>query len=131
VKRLVTILNDELSMNLRITWAPLEQEVYVMRGEYKPAPVEKKPRRLEVSGPFPDFVRGVAGWIKRPVISEAPNPPGDQLQWHGPLEDIWAIDRGDDAESVERLLRHITAQTGFSFTKERREASVWHVERLK
>jgi hypothetical protein len=128
VKRLTAVLNDELSIDIQIRSVPNEQEVYVMRGEYKPSPTEKKPRRIEVSGQFQEFIDCLSGWIEHPIISEVQQPPASEIHWYAQLEDVWAIERENKAESVEQLLEHITRQTGLSFTKEMREASVWRVE---
>ena len=81
------------------------------------------------SGDFDRFLNDVGQYIHRRMASGVLNPPKDLPQWayNGGLPGF----EPDEEHDLANVLKHITEQTGLTFTEETRSVPVLFVERAK
>ncbi|MGQ0633099.1 MAG: SUMF1/EgtB/PvdO family nonheme iron enzyme [Planctomycetaceae bacterium] len=159
VKQLERILNDELSLSIRLRFREVEREVYVAEGNYHHAPLpgrEGKGKliltdetreidRIEIygkelvpnsgggggSGPFPMFLDWLGRWISTPIVSEVKSPPADWLGWVLHAQEPVTPKTEAEDHDPKLVLPNISAQTGLTFKRARRPVEILFVESAK
>ncbi|RCS48308.1 DUF3738 domain-containing protein [Bremerella cremea] len=153
LSELETILNDQLQLNIRMRFADIERDVYVMKGKYqfKPLPEftpEKDASRYDKlqifgalpypnsgagggSGTFQKFNQWLGRWIKEPIVIEATDLPKSNISWqlHAPSPATPA--ELQMAHDPNLVLATISSQTGLEFVKEKRKIRMLVIEPLK
>jgi hypothetical protein len=136
------ILRDELQIPVKISVQELERKVLVAKGDFRFAPMGDS-KQLQVygqtlvkkgggggSGDLSDFLRGVGRFIGRTVVSDVRHPPEDRLTWHYNVRFPQNRFREED-RNVESVLKHVTEQTGLTFSPGPRLVRVLLVERAR
>ncbi len=142
---LESILQRKLRMRLKLTFRSVPRDVVVVRGEYRPAPMPGRAQNeLNVygkelvknaatrsMGDFPAFIKHVAGFIGRPVVSEVAVPPMEPITWFTHVRSPFTsrMHREDHDETL--VLKHLHEQTGLTFTREMKSIRILFVERPK
>jgi hypothetical protein len=148
IAELEKVLNRDCKLNVKLSLRDEERQVFVARGEFKlhPLPGVKNRKGIYLydkespesydggnftHGSLDQFVRAIGPYVRIRTACEVQKPPKDDLAWYGcpspehsRLEDV----KDRDAASV---LKHVTEQTGITFTEETRTVPVLHVERVK
>jgi protocatechuate 3,4-dioxygenase beta subunit len=156
-KQLEKILQDELSIPVRLEFREVIRPVYVARGNYQIAPLPGYKAQgtliltdetittdeIQIFGKqlvansgagggtdhFDVFLDWLGRWIGKPIVSEVTKMPANQLSWH-------LHERSPSTEQTRRedhdpklVLANITAQTGLTFEQENRPVKILFVER--
>jgi hypothetical protein len=159
IKQLGKILRDELSLDVQMEFREIERPVYVVRGKYQFTPVEGGQRRettvltdrtlvtdpIEIfgkqlvpgsgagsgSGQFGKFLAWLGDWIGDPIVSEVTSPPAGKLSWHMHARSPFTDQMRAEDHDPTLVLPNISAQTGLTFTLERRPVKTLFVEGTK
>jgi len=144
---LESILQRALRLRITVRFRQVERDVVVARGRYRHSPVAGRSKnQVEIygkqivpngggagggGGKFPEFLKYVALWIERPVVSEVENPPQEEIEWfynhRSPFTE--QMRREDHDEAL--VLQHLQEQTGLTFTREKKPIRVLFIERAK
>jgi hypothetical protein len=147
VHALELIIQPLLRKRIALTFRPVERDVIVARGAYHHTPLKGRAAdEIEIygkevvpggggagggTGDFAKFFKWVGEWIGRPVVSAVEAPPKQRVTWfynqRSPFTD--EMHREDHEEAA--VLRHLTEQTGLTFTRERRPIRILFIERPK
>jgi RNA polymerase sigma factor (sigma-70 family) len=133
---LQSIVNSEFRKPLHLTPRTVERDVFVARGaidihslpkEFNGCVAlyigERKGNGLSTSaGSSADFLGDVGEMLDTKVINET--MPNKQLFWRRYVE----AKNVRTSQTREELLKHISEQSGITFTKERRAVEVWFAE---
>ncbi|MBX9625266.1 MAG: hypothetical protein K2X82_15775, partial [Gemmataceae bacterium] len=139
----------DLGVPARLTVRDEERQVVVLKGKWASKPLDGKDKdHVELysqaliepggagsgSGPLPEFVRGLQGFVGRRVVAEvegAPKAVSWRLNVRSPMEKDPATGKDTLAEDTEAepVLRNVCAQTGLTFAVEARKVPVLFVER--
>jgi len=159
IKQLGEILRKELSLDVQMEFREIERPVYVARGNYTFTPVEGGRARettiltdrtlvtdpIEIfgkqlvpnsgagggSGKFDEFLAWLGDWIGEPIVSEVTSPPAGKLSWHMHARSPFTDQMRAEDHDPTLVLPNITAQTGLTFTLERRPVKTLFVEGTK
>jgi hypothetical protein len=146
VGRMQEILNKELMANVVLEFRDVEREVYVARGKFLHTPIAERGKRVEIYGERlnknPSFGGGGAGdlnellnwvgmWIEQPVVDDVATPPKQRISWHYNLDSPYTDEEQRKAKDPALVLKHLTEQTGLTFTKEKRKIRLLALERKK
>ena len=157
MKQLTAILNDQLSLRVKLEFREVERRVYVAKGEYHltALPGQKATEKvirtddtittdqIEVfgkqmvlnsgagggTGHFREFLDWVGDWIETPIVSEVKDPPASELSWQLHARSPSTPQMHDEDHDPELVLSHLTDQTGLTFSKELRPVKILFVER--
>jgi protocatechuate 3,4-dioxygenase beta subunit len=157
VRELERIVREELKLPLRLEFREVQREVYVARGRYRLTPLPGQPAEEKLhltdetittdpvqifgealvpnsgagggTGEFAEFLKWLGRWIETPILDEATERPKRQISWHLHERSPSTAQSRQEDHDAERVLRNITAQTGLSFTKERRGVKLLFVEK--
>jgi hypothetical protein len=149
LKELETLVNQELSLRVRIEWTEIERPVYVARGSFEFTPIEggRAGEKLvtavktfvtipiEIYGPalvpnsgagggsgkFDELLQWLGRWIDKPIVSELKEPPTNQFSWHLHEPRFSTAQARAEARDPALVLPNITAQTGLKFDLEQRK----------
>jgi hypothetical protein len=146
VAALEPILQRMHRLRIKLTFRSIERDVVVARGRYRHSPLPGRAKNsIDIygiqlvknsgagggTGDFPDFIRAVAGWIGRPVVSEIELPSKESITWRyherSPFTEQMLREDHDEAQ----VLQHLHEQTGLMFTREKKPIRVLFVERPK
>ena len=144
VQPLEAILQRAIRQRITLALRRVEREVVVARGRYRPSPLPgradgeievyaREPaqddERGDGVGAFPSFLRGLAEWIRRPILNEVESPPKGNIGWHYNQREASTerTRRGDGDEAL--VLKHLEEQTGLTFAREKRPIRILFVER--
>jgi len=156
VKDTERILNDELHLTVRLEYRDVEREVYILRGEFKSAPIgtpwrinpdlatyviygKSPPTRALPGflgvGPFATFLNAVGTRVGRPVIADNVELPKGDLGWRVCLDDSettnWNTFPQHQARNPADVLKHVSEQIGYTFGIEKRKVRILWLERRK
>jgi hypothetical protein len=147
MKTLDNIIQRAIRLRITLTLRTVERDVVIARGTYRSSPLpNRSPDEIEIyakqivpggggfgggGGKFPVFLKWVGEWIERPVVNEVENPPKRDVTWYynGRSPSTEQTLREDHDEAL--VLKHLTEQTGLSFTRERKPIPILFVERAK
>jgi hypothetical protein len=134
------ILRDKLQIPVKTSVKELERKVLVAKGDFRFTPIGES-KQIQVygqtlvkkgggggSGDLSEFLRSVGGFIGRRVVSDVRHLPEDRLRWHYNVRFPQSKFREED-RNVEKVLRHVTEQTGLKFSPGVRPVRVLLVER--
>jgi len=119
----------------------------VARGRYRHSPVAGRSKnQVEIygkqivpndggagrgGGKFPEFLKWVAEWIERPVVSEVETPPQEEIEWFCNARSPFTEQMRREDHDEALVLKHLQEQTGLSFTREKKPIRVLFIERAK
>ncbi|MFI5457046.1 MAG: hypothetical protein ACHRXM_16495 [Isosphaerales bacterium] len=144
---LESILQRALRLRISVKFRQVERDVVVAHGRYRHSPVAGRSKnQVEIygkqivpngggagggTGKFPEFLKWVAEWIERPVVSEVEAPPNESIEWFYNARSPFTqqMKREDHDESL--VLQHLQEQTGLTFTREKKPIRVLFIERAK
>ncbi len=131
------ILREQLKMPVKISVQELDREVLLAEGDFRFAPIGHS-KGIEIyaqaivkegngggSGDLDGFLRTVSRFIHQRVISNVQHPPENKLHWRNNLPVSAAMAR----EDIDAILKHVTEQTGLTFSPGVRRVRVLMVER--
>jgi hypothetical protein len=146
LRELERILKAEEGWNVRFERATMKQQVVVVTGDWKQAPLPGAQNESFIyftadDVPDPIFGGGSSGsfdamlaWLGDTVhmkfVSEVASPPTDSLTWRDQLEKHRHAIRNLTPEGQEFLsltLENLSRQTGLSFETEERDVEVWKI----
>ena len=144
VQPLDAILQRAIRRRITLALRRVEREVVVARGRYRPSPLPGRAEgeidvyarepaqddeRGDGGGAFPSFLRGLAEWIRRPILNEVQSPPKGNIGWHYNQREASTerTRRGDGNGTL--VLKHLEEQTGLTFAREKRPIRILFVER--
>ena len=146
VQQLEKILQNELSIPVRLEFRKVDREVYVARGDYKLTPLPGHPAEEKMfytdssettdpveifgeqvvpdsgsgggTGDFAEFLQWLGEWTEVRIVDEAGKHPSRNISWklHGRSPATEKMRRGD--HDAELVLRNISKQTNLQFAKE-------------
>ena len=137
---LQSIVHSEFGKPLQLAPRTVERDVIVARGamDLQPLPHEFDNCLAlyigtrngsgvgHTAGSLSDLLGDVGEMLNTKVINET-TPPDKQLVWHEYVEP----NELKTADQREELLKHISEQSGITFTKERRPVEVWFAQSAK
>jgi len=145
VASLEKILRAEFALPVKMTFREVERKVYVASGKYRFVPVKgRADDRIEVYGKklvdpksgghgrgnCAEFLRRAGTFIgKRIIAGKIEGLPQGQLQWHENYLAAFTEAEQQEARDPVSVLKHLTEQTGLTFTEETRSVRVLFVER--
>jgi hypothetical protein len=147
IKSLDGIIQRAIRLRIKLTLRTVERDVVVARGKYRPSPLPNRSKNeFEIyakevvpggggfgggGGKFPVFLKWVGEWIERPVVNEVDDAPDGDVSWsyNARMPFTEQTTREDHDEAL--VLKHLTEQTGLTFTRERKPIPVLFVERAK
>jgi hypothetical protein len=83
------------------------------------------------TGEFSTFLRWVGEWIGRPVLSEVEAPPKGQITWYYNARSPFTEQMRREDHDEALVLQHLQAQTGLTFTRERKPIRILFIERAR
>lgn len=155
VKDTERILNDELHLPVRFEFRDVERDVYVLRGDFKSAPIgplwrtkpdlatyviygKTLPSQVPGTsgvGPFTNFLKAVGTRVGRPIVADAVDLPKGDLGWSVCLDDPektnWNTFPRHEARNPADVLKHVSEQIGFTFDSEKRKVRILSLQRRK
>jgi beta-lactamase regulating signal transducer with metallopeptidase domain/tetratricopeptide (TPR) repeat protein/5-hydroxyisourate hydrolase-like protein (transthyretin family) len=157
IAQLQSILQNELSLPIKLEFRVVERPVYVARGDFKFTPlpghsgedVTQYENRsvttdaIEIfgkqlvpdsgagggTGNFDEFLAWLGRWIGSPIVSDVNTLPGRGITWNLHARSPFTEQMQAEDHDSKLVLANITAQTGMTFTKETRPMRVLFVEK--
>jgi RNA polymerase sigma factor (sigma-70 family) len=146
VARLDEILRKECALPVKLTLREVERDVFVVKGRWKSAPVEgRKENEVELYGKqlvpnsgagggtddFAGFLKAAGSFMGRRLVSEVEAPPRGKVSWYNNLRSPFTAEQRLEDTDPERVLKHLTEQTGLTFKEDRRKVRILFVERAE
>ena len=80
---------------------------------------------------LPTFLKGVGRFIGRPVVNEVEAGPTEAITWFSHVRSPFTeqMNREDHDEAL--VLKHLSEQTGLTFTREMKPIRILFIERAK
>jgi RNA polymerase sigma factor (sigma-70 family) len=148
--RLEEILRKDCNLAVALAIREVEREVVVARGKYRSKPLPGKDENhielyaIEHQSPedggsqggatFPDFLRHLGGFINRRLVNEVEGAPKtvtfhDTIRSPSFKDPTTGVDTYAEDTDPEKVLKNVAAQTGLTFTTEKRKVRVLFVEK--
>jgi hypothetical protein len=135
------ILRKDCELPLRLRLVPQDRDVIVATGKFRFTPIGQEKHVVIYgkvfgereggggSGNLDQFLRFLGAHIGEQIVNEAEGPEHGAFAWrerHQPFREDVKEDRDEDS-----VLRHVSEQTGLTFTKEKRSVPVVVVDRAE
>ena len=133
---LETVLRREINRSVRCEKRGVEREVIVARG--RPQVENEKAVRIYAedasddgagggTGKVTEFLAHVGDQLGLPVVSEVAADGPEKISWENHADANYTTMDARLNELTGKVLQNITAQTGLTFTREKRTVDVWFV----
>jgi hypothetical protein len=138
------ILRQQCKLPVRLAIGEKEREIVVARGRFRPRPLIEGRVAIELYGAtltlgggnegcggLTEFLSAAGGFIepRRHIVDEVEGRPEGDITWHMNFRTPFDEKTKREERGEEVVLRHISEQTGLSFSVERRKISILSVER--